>query len=297
MNLSKVARGRMKTDTSNRSASRVVSVLRSFSPDQMQMSLAEITDRVKVPKTTTYRIVKALTEGGLLERSPLTEKYTIGPILYALGRLYLGTTDLVKAAEPVIQAQADLTNESVHMGIFVNGYVVTALLVESRHPVRFARPVGLYVPAYASAIGRVFLSHLSDEKLNELYPEENLRKLTEKTVATKTELKRMLERVRETGVAIDQGGGFQGVDGVASAIRDCSGNIVSAITFPVPSYRMNEAYRKLLANFVRLGCNLISYRLGYHDPTSPVHSIEDIRSWWEENKLNLDSLEVAFHKG
>ena len=48
---------------------------------------------------------------------------------------------------------------------------------------------------------------------------------------TKTRLKHELEQARETGVAFDHEGGYDGVDGIAAIIRDASGKAVASIGF------------------------------------------------------------------
>lgn len=274
----------ISTKNSMRSLVRAISVMQSFTPNELELGGVDIARKVGIPKTTAYRILETLAEGGLLERNEKTGKYAIGPVFYALGRLYLSTTDVLKTAEPVIETLNELTNESVHMGIFVKGDVILVIQEESRHAVRYAPPAGTLIPAYASAIGKVFLSELTEAELDRLYPEERLRPLTKKTVASKTELRERLEQIRKTGVSIEQEGTYEGIEGIASVIHDASGRAVAAMVFPIPTYRMNQSYRERLATLIKLGCSLTSYRLGYQDKVNPIHDIEDIRLWWEQNK-------------
>jgi len=128
------------------------------------------------------------------------------------------------------------------------------------------------------------LSELTDAQIDSLYPHESLTPLTQKTVATRTELKKELEQIRKTGVAFQSEENRNGVEAVACVIRDVAGTAVAAMSIATPVFMTNQARREQLATIVRLGASLVSYRLGYQDAVNPVRSIEEIRAWWEQNQ-------------
>jgi len=265
---------------------RAVSILKSFTPDELELSTADISRKVGIPKTTAHRMLASLTQSELLNRNAETGKYTIGPELYILGILYLSTTDILKAAKPVVEALNNLTSEAVNVGIFENGYVTMIMKEECKHAFKYSYNVGSVLPAYASSMGKAFLSELTEAELDSLYPEERLEPKTPKTIATKTELKLELQQVRKTGIGFNKEGAHVGVEAVGSVIRDASGRAVAAMGISVPVFRMNQASRERLATLVRLGSRLTSYRFGYKDPTHPVYAIEQICSWWEQNQTD-----------
>jgi len=271
----------MKSENFLRSILRVVSVLKSFTPNELELRAADISRKVGIPKTTTHRMLAALTKGGLLDRNPETGKYRIGPELYILGSLYLSTTDFLKAAEPVIKTLNGLTGETVNVGIFDKGHVIMVAREESQYALRFSRNVGTVLPAYASGMGKAFLSELTEVELDSLYPEEKLLPITSKTIATKTELKLDLQQIRKTGLSFNREGGHEGIEGIGSVIRDASGKAVAGMSITVPVIRINQASRERLATLIRLGSSLINYRLGYRDLANPVRDIQEIHSWWE----------------
>lgn len=277
----------MKSESSIRSVLKAISVLKLFTPVQPELSIADIGRKNGVPKTTARRIVITLAQAGLLEKDETTGKYMIGPMLYSIGNLYLSTKDVVRTAEPVIKALNDLSGEAVNVSIFNNGYITFVMKEETKHAFRWSIHVGTIMPAYASAMGKALLSELTDTELDNLYPEEKLRPLTNKTVATKTELKRELEQIRKTGVAFNREGGHEGVEGIAAVIRDIGGKAVAAMSVTVQVFRMNQTYRQRLATLVRMGSSLISYRLGYQHTASPVRDIQEIRDWWEQKQPDL----------
>ncbi len=231
-------------------------------------------------------LLLSLVKKGLLEQNTTTVTYKIGPTLYELGNLYLGSIDIIKAAKPVTETLNDLTGEAVLLGTFNGSGVLVILKEESQHTFRFARPIGSIVPAYAKAIGKAFLSELTNAEIDNLYPEEELQLTAPKTIATKTELKLSLEQIRNTEVSFTDEESGKETAAVASLIRDATSKAVASMTIPVQTFKRTQANRSRLATLVKMGCSLISYRLGYQGMAEPVRGTEEIRSWFERNQLD-----------
>jgi DNA-binding IclR family transcriptional regulator len=204
--------------------------------------------------------------------------------MYMQGSLYLSTTDILSAAEPVTKALNDITGEAVNMSIIDRAYSTIVLKEETKYRFRWGIHIGHSTLAYSSSMGKALLSELSDEEIDKLYPEENLKKITPKTVATKTELKRELEKIRKTGIAHIVEGDTPGISGVAAIIRDAGSKSVAAMSFSFPRFRVKKARRDILTKLIKLGASLVSYRLGYRDPNNQVHDVRDLYTWWEQNK-------------
>jgi DNA-binding IclR family transcriptional regulator len=266
---------------------RVVSVLKSFTPSNPEWRSIDISRHLGLPKSTTHRMLTTLVTSGLLQRNAKTGNYSVGRELYLMGNLYINTTDLFIVAEPVIKKLNDLVNEDVNVGILNNGFMTVIMKEETRQRLRCSIHIGVTIPAYASAMGLALLSELSDSGIDDLYPKERLRPLTPKTTATKTELKLQLKEIRKRGGVFCQpslsGGGYEGIEGISSLIRDASGKAIAAACFTVPEFRMNPLRREQLTTLLELGTNLISYKLGYQGMDKVVHDIEELCYLWEHN--------------
>jgi len=271
-----------------KSLTKAIAVLRSFSLDKRELGVLDVVRKVGISKPTAYRILTTLAQGQILEKKRKTGKYTIGPLLYSLGSLYLTTTDLLLASVPVAKTLNDLTGEAITVAIRNRSDSVFVLAVESKYAVSLRIHVGSILPGYCCAMGRALLSGLTEEEIDDLYLEERLRPITKRTIASKTELKLKLEQVRKTGVSLDREGVYEGIEGIASVLRDSSGTVVAAMGLTAPVFRMNQARRSRLAALVRLGSSLVSYRLGYNKD-NPVRDIEEILLWWKHNQLGSAS--------
>jgi DNA-binding IclR family transcriptional regulator len=272
-------------ETSNyfQSLRRAWGLLRCFTPQKPEWSGNEIAAKTGMHKTTAYRMLAVLAEEEVLQRNEQTNKYTVGPALFTLGSLYLNTNSLLSTAEPVIKAMNDLTEEVANLALMdKKGNITFVLREESKHALRVGLHVGYSSPAYGHALGKALLSELDDSEIDNLYP-ENLVPLTKNTVRTLALLKLELQQIRKDGVAYNNQQAWEGVEAVASVVRDQSGKAIAATGIGVPSVRMNKSRRKTLSAFIKLGAGLISYRLGYRGKEVVIHTIEELYSWWEQN--------------
>lgn len=273
----------------NKSLLRAISIATSFSPNDLELSLTDLSRKTGIPMTTVNRIVKTLIQGRLLERNIQSNKYRIGPEFYILGSLYLRGTDILSAAEPVTQTLNDLTGEAVAVSILNQDNVVLIVKEESKHGFRVATHVGSILVGHASAMGKALLSELTKAEIDKILPEEKLKPMTKNTITTKDELIKELEQIRRTGISVDMEGNYEGLIGIASVVRDENGRAVAAMSIGFSAFRVSQAQREQIVMLVRMGASLISYRLGYRDKAHPVRDLKDIHLWWEQNRLAITS--------
>lgn len=265
---------------------RVVSIMEAFSMEEPELTTGEICQKTGIAKTTANRMLNTLFLTGLLEKNRVDHTYTVGPLMYSLGNLFLRTTDLVRAADIVVKGINEITEEVTNVSILDRGNVISIMREESSFSIRWNIHVGSVLPAYASSSGKVLLSQFSGEDIDKILPEERLEAFTSKTIVTKTELKRNLQKIRETGVSLDMEEHIEGIVGIACLIHGASGKVVAALNVAGPKHRLDKNRLALLTTVVRMGSSLISFRIGYQDADNPIHSFEEIRSWWEQNKMS-----------
>jgi DNA-binding IclR family transcriptional regulator len=264
-----------------RAVERAITILKCFTPDTLELGTTEIARRADIPKATAYRILAALAKGGLLDQSNQTKNYRIGPQLYMLGTMFLNKADIISAATPVTKMLNDLTGETVHVSIYNHGNVVIIMKEESRHAFRVSQHIGTVVPSHTSAMGKAFLSQLTEAELDELIPEESLAPVTPKSITTKTDLKQDLAAIRKCGVALDREGTMEAIIGTGALIRDVAGRAVAAVGMPFPVFRLDQDEIEHILHLVKMGAALISYRLGYQDSSCTVGNTEEMRAYWE----------------
>jgi DNA-binding IclR family transcriptional regulator len=274
----------VKTLGLNKSLTKAVSIIKCFTPQDLELGAADVARKIGIPKTTAHRILRTFSDAGFLEQNVITSKYTIGPLLYVLGNLYLSTTEVLKSAEPVLKELKDLSGLDINLGFFDKGYVTVVMRILGKSLHRTDVRVGSVVTAHTSSMGKAFLSELGDTEIDTFYPDERLAQRTKKTISSKKELKVQLEQIRRSGISYTREEGTEGMEGIASLIRDASGKSVAAMSLHLPTFKANNNIRKQLGLLIKKGCSLISYRLGYQGDKDPVLDIRELCTWWEEKQ-------------
>jgi DNA-binding IclR family transcriptional regulator len=270
----------------NRSLLRALSILKLFSPTSLELTVTEVSRRSGLPVATAFRILATLTQAGFLEKDQRSGKYRIGPETYMAGNLYLRTNDLLQAAGPVIRLVNELTEDVCGLSVLEKGYQLLLMREESRHTFRFAQTTGLGFPAYAISAGKALLSTMSEQELDELYPDEALPPLTANTITTKTQLKAALATARATGVAFNREESRLSVTSVAAVVRDAEGKPTAAVTVSYPTFRVNAEREQLYAGLIKAAAEVISHRLGYRQEGAHSENLDDLRAWWRKHGGN-----------
>jgi len=231
------------------------------------ISIRELSAKIKLPKGTTHRLLSSLSYFGYVRQDSKTRNYFLGLKLVELGNLLLSQLDLRKEAEPFLRDLAERTKETVHMVFLDRGEIVYIDKVELDHNpsgLRMASRIGLRNPAHSSAVGKVLLSHLSEEELNGLIKEKGLPKRTENTITDLIQLKEHLKAVRTQGYAIDDEENEKGIRCVAAPLYNEIGKVVAAISISAPAFRVTKkVIQESLKKEVMETASNISERLGF----------------------------------
>jgi DNA-binding IclR family transcriptional regulator len=112
--------------------------------------------------------------------------------------------------------------------------------VECRRPLRVTGRIGVEYPAHTTSGGKALLAAMSDARLRELYPDENLARHNERSLATRAQLFRELEDVRVRGYALNRGESSEGIAAIAAALRLSRATTAVAIAISAPEQRMPD---------------------------------------------------------
>jgi len=95
---------------------------------------------------------------------------------------------------------------------------------------RFASHAGDHAPLHSTAAGKVFLAHMSDDRLNETLGQLSFPKLTEHTKTSVDEIVGQLADIRDNGFASAIGEEQFQVTGLADPIWNADGNITACLS-------------------------------------------------------------------
>lgn len=211
---------------------RVGQVFRALSREQ-DLSLAQLADRVELPRSTVHRIVTALVAEGFLVSASPAGRVRIGP---EFARLASATrTDVWKEAEPYMRRIWDDLSETVECSILEGDHVRLIYTIPARHHLRVSADVGTIFPLHCSSKGRAILAAYEPDVAARMLPAA-LEAYTDKTLTSMDDLLAELAKVRAAGIAYDFEEATLGICAVSIAIRASSGGLL-AISVAVPTQR------------------------------------------------------------
>ena len=218
---------------------RIFGILEAFSQNPTSpVTLEEITQSVRLAKTTVHRLLYSMKKIGYVDQNEQTGKYMLSPKFFELGRAVLPYQRVVAAAKPLLENLRLRSGESVHVGVLDKGLVTYIAVVESQNPYRCAAVIGEYNYAHSTAIGKCLLADLPEAAVEDIIREHGLPKMARNTISNGTQLLQELQRVREEGVATNNEENIDGVICVAAPIRDQSGRVAAALSVSGPAIRM-----------------------------------------------------------
>ena len=179
-------------------------ILQMFGASQRTLTMAEIAERLGLSVSAIYRIVHTLVEMGYL-RKVAKNTYELGPQVVSDGFSYLASRDLVDIALPHLNGLRDRTSLSCHLTIREhtdNLYIYRAFAAQ-RLSVNI--PIGTRIPCHCSAMGRILLTALPEEALENLYRHARLDDYPPPAPKTLPELQQLIHEDRERGWVLHHG--------------------------------------------------------------------------------------------
>lgn len=214
----------------SRSGSRILAAIETIARHQ-PIGLSDLARYMDEDKSAVQRALATLADGGWVQAAPgKPTRWELGPHIFAVARLGYGNNDLRQRARRLLEQLRDDTGETILLNVPDVRHFVTVDVVESRHMMRSAAPVGTIVPVGGSATGRALLPFMSPERQTELIgrpPDE----------AWQAEFALTLDR----GYAFSDTSQFADLISVAAPVFDMDGNPVAAVVVSAPMPRLPEA--------------------------------------------------------
>ena len=153
--------------------------------------------------------------------------------------------------------------ETVNIAIFAENSVVVIDRMQSLETHRTNIVVGRHLPAYCTALGKIFLADMFDRELDQYLENVELKPLTRKTITDREDLRKQLKKIRNDGYAVDNCELDENVRCIAGPIRDESAKLVAAISISGPIARLKMVRLKTFTSTIIDITQEISRKLGY----------------------------------
>jgi DNA-binding IclR family transcriptional regulator len=252
----------MRDDSGNlQSVRRAISALEEVS-DAGSIGVSELGRRLGVHKATASRLVATLSERGLLERDPLTDRFRLGFGLIRLAGAAMAGLDIVRVAHPILEELAERTEETVNLGVLTGDAVVYVDQVTGTRSIVAVSWVGRRTPLHCTSNGKVLLA-FAEPAARERLLETPLAAMTSRTITDPDVLQRQLQDVVRRGYAQTVEELEEGLNAVAAPVRQTGGEVIAALSVSGPVFRMRQMDLPRVARSVMDAADAISRRMGF----------------------------------
>jgi len=254
----------------SRAVSRALSILKSFTIDDFELSIADLHARLGIPKSTLVRLLQCMAEEGFVEHNERTSRYRLGIKLFELGRLYERTRvmNVSVLARPHMQELVDRYGLSTNLAIRDSKEIVYVGVTEpAGTQMRMAYAVGDRFGLHHTALGKALVAFLDEGERDALLEKIDMEPLTPNTIVSAEELEEELERVRTLGYAVDDEESLPGLRCVAAPIWSVDG-VLAALSVSGSTLKVAGELKEQIAVDVMDSAHQISFKLGGEPPTT-----------------------------
>lgn len=220
-------------------------VLSCFQSTDEWVTGGELSRRANLPQASGYRLIQTLEKIGAVIRGP-RGRYRPGMLLVSLSQ-NVAIGDLLRnSSQRLAVALAKRFDLTVHLGMLEEGMVSYVSKVATPGAFPINTRVGAQLEAYCSALGKVLLSSLSRERLDNVILDGDLVPLTPNTITAPHLLRAELEKVRRQKYAVDNGEADADIVCVAVPICDTEGRMIAAMSASDHVSRMGYRQQMLI---------------------------------------------------
>lgn len=222
------------------SAAKVFAVLRAFTAEAAELTLAEVAARGGLDRGTAYRLVHTLVELGYLRAVPESRRFRLTLRCLELGFAALSAGDLPSHAAPLLREAVPALADAASLGMLEGGEVVYLARIEAGLERQgIVRRPGSRIGAYATALGQAMLAWLPpDEQRAQLGAVQRVM-LSERTLVDLPALLDRLAEVRRQGFAVSDGENAYGLRTVAAPVLDARGLPIAGISLTIAAGRQS----------------------------------------------------------
>ncbi|MEO9019254.1 MAG: IclR family transcriptional regulator [Gemmatimonadaceae bacterium] len=246
---------------------RAIAILKSLAKPPHSYGITELAVELDINKAAVFRLLGALESEGMVVRDESTASYRLGPELISLGASALGSTDLSTVAHDALIELVRQTGETATLEILVGSEVLLISEVQGHFVLAGHPEMGMRWPSNATATGKV-LTAMSQSAP----PPTELRKRTSRTITSRHEMDRELDKVRGQGYATATDELEVGFTAIAAPIRNHTGSVVAAISLNGPTSRIHGAAMREMITVLREAADDVSRRLGASTEMLSLHA-------------------------
>jgi DNA-binding IclR family transcriptional regulator len=221
-------------------------------------STSALARHAALPRATAHRLLSSLLVEGLVDRSPDTGHWVLGPELFFWGTAARDRYDVTSLARPSVRRLAEVTQESAFFSARRGGETICLLREDGSFPIRsFVLYEGVRFPLGVASAGLAILAHQAQPDIDAHLDRVDLVPDWGDAHAAPAVRKR-IAATRRHGYAVNPGLVVEGSWGMGAAVFDAAGEPAWALSLTgvesrFTAQRLPELGELLLREAHRLG--------------------------------------------
>ena|SRR5437868_2993371 len=241
------------SNSSVQSVDRAIAILEILAR-RGETRVTDLALELDVHKSTAFRLLGALEQGGLVEQSGERGRYRLGFGVVRLAGAATAQLDLSREGHEVCERLAVAIGETVNIAVPEDGHAVNISQVRGPSAISGHNWVGQRTPVHATSSGKVLLA------FGAVALPATLERYTARTLV---ELDGQLAEIRRRGFGYTIEELETGLNAVAAPIRGPGGAVVAAVSASGPSYRLTPERIPEVGDLLVAGAREISQRIGH----------------------------------
>lgn len=238
-------------------------ILALFKDKEGSLGVNDIALSLGYEKSYVSRVLSAMRDMNFVIQDPETRKYTVGLESFALGIRYIADTPITRTALPIMRKMSDQTGDSVFLTIRHENFCRHILAVEGPHFLETRWRVGIRLPLYASASGKVLLAFTQAEAQQEWIADNKLfEQFTSNTITEQKQLIAELVNIKNRGFSNSHQELSIGLSAWAVPVYGENGVLIAALSIIMPESTIGTKSEDDIVQTLRDGARQLSALCG-----------------------------------
>ncbi|WP_026818636.1 IclR family transcriptional regulator [Arthrobacter castelli] len=238
--------GRNDALTGMASVQNAFALLDVVASDERGLPAKEIAAALEMPLPSVYRLLKTLVASEHVVHLKDQSRYALGYKLHALDtslRRQVGTPAAVARLILELFSRGDAAAYyAVHRG---DDIIVAHVVDSPKRPRITPMGFGFNDAAHATAFGKILLAGMDDDERRRYLGRHGMPAMTDQTINTEAGLDSELERVLNSGIAVEREEFISGSSCLGAPVTNAAGRIVGSVAVSIDAAEFNERSARL----------------------------------------------------
>jgi IclR family KDG regulon transcriptional repressor len=241
-----------------------IAIIKLLGESPYEYTLTEIARQTGIGKSRAYKILSTLCEESIVVKNPSTKTYHVGPVVFRLGSVYSELKGIWEIAKPIIREIADVTKQSVYIGIWEGTQAFMAYKIDGSEDFTLYKGLtGKKTQIHAGVAGKVLAAYQDPHVIEAILDSHDLLAQTPYTITDRKQIQREFEKIRKQGYAVSDEEHTMGIYAIGVPIFDRNGQVWCCLCMGGRKQFFTEENIRMWIIYLKNGAEEISHKLGF----------------------------------